>query len=227
MKRFYKDVTVSDAPYQILLDGRVVKTPMKVALALPNRALAEAVAAEWRGQGEELDPDTMPLTKFANTAIDRVGAMRADVVDQILAYANDLLCYRASAPKELVARQAAEWDPLLAWAKERYGAELTVQTGIVHFNHSDEAYAALRQAVEAFDPFLLAALHTTASILGSLVLALALADGRIDAETAYALSTLDERYQVEHWGTDAEAEARAAGLLEEIQTAERFMRLAK
>jgi chaperone required for assembly of F1-ATPase len=225
MRRFYKEVTVSAAPFRILLDGRPVKTPARAPLELPAAALAEAIAEEWRAQGDEIAPDAMPLTKLANTALDRVAAMRDAVAGQVAAYVNDLLCYRAEHPVELVAMQSAEWDPLLDWAAERYGVQLQTRPGIVHFTQSDEAIAALRRAVETHDDFALTALATVAPILGSLVLTLALAESRLDAEAAFALSTLDERYQSERWGKDAEAEKRAAGLLAEVKTAEVFLRL--
>lgn len=228
MKRFYKEVTVakSDRGFAIHLDGRALKTPRRAALELPAQQLAEAIAEEWRGQGAEIDPHSMPLTKLANTAIDRVKGHEAAVIDQIMAYANDHLCYRAAAPADLAARQASEWDPLLTWAAERYGARLTTQAGITHFPQAADAVATLRHAVEAHDPFTLAALHAAAAILGSLVLALALAESRLSAAEAFALSQLDERYQTEHWGEDAEAAQRAKGLATELAAAERFMRLA-
>lgn len=228
MKRFYKEVSTAagEGGLVILLDGRRVKTPRHVALALPTEQLAEAVADEWRGQGEEIDPHSMPLTKLANTAIDRVKGCEVLVIDQIIAYSNDLLCYRAAAPADLVARQSAEWDPLLAWAAERFGACLAIQTGITHFQQPPEAVAALRRAVEAQNPFVLTALHNAATLLGSLVLALALAEGRLSAAEAFALSQLDERYQAERWGEDAEAARRAQALATELAAAERFLRLA-
>jgi chaperone required for assembly of F1-ATPase len=226
MKRFYKEVTVYEAPFRILLDGRPVKTPARAPLELPTAALAEAIAEEWRAQGDEIAPEAMTLTKLANTALDRVATMREAVAGQVIAFVNDHLCYRAEYPAELVAMQSAEWDPLLDWVAERYGVRLQTRPGIVHFMQSDEAIAALRRAVEAQDDFALTALATVAPILGSLVLTLALAEGRLDAEAAFALSTLDERYQTERWGKDAEAEKRAVGLLAEVKTAERFLRLA-
>jgi chaperone required for assembly of F1-ATPase len=226
MKRFYKEVTVSAAPFQILLDGRPVKTPMKAALTLPTTALAEAVAEEWRGQGDDIAPQSMVLTKLANTAIDRVAPLQDAVAGQVMRYVNDLLCYRADHPAALVARQSGEWDPLLAWAAACYGAHLQTRTGPVHFDQPEEAVAVLRQAVAAYDPFPLTALATAAPILGSLVLTLALAEGRLNAEAAFALSQLDERFQAEHWGEDQEATDRAAALLVELKAVEKFLRLA-
>ena len=227
MKRFYKDVAVSEAPFRILLDGRAVKTPARAALELPTAALAEAVAEEWREQGDEIVPDAMVLTKLANTALDRVATMREAVVGQVVAFLNDCLCYRAERPSGLAEQQAAEWDPLIAWVAERYGVTLTTRIGILHFSQSDEAAAALRAAVEAFDDFTLTAAATVAPIFGSLVLTLALVEGRLDAEGAFTLSTLDERFQAARWGQDEEAATRLANLLAEVKSVERFIRLAQ
>lgn len=226
MKRFYKEVQVSDAG-EVLLDGRPVKTPKRATLALPTQALAEAVADEWRAQGDEIDPHSMPLTKLANTAVDRVAGREAAVVDQIMAYTTDLLCYRAAHPVALVARQSAEWDPILAWAAERLGARLEVRTGAVHFDQPPEAIAVLRRALTGYSPSVLAGLHHAVTILGSLVLALALAEGRLTAAEAFDLSQLDERFQAERWGVDSEAAARAEKLAVELVTAETFIRLAR
>ncbi len=225
MKRFYKEVSVAD-DFRVLLDGKPIKTPLRATLALSTRALAEAIAEEWRRQGELVQPTTMWLTKLANTAIDRVAGQEEYVVGQTLAYANDLLCYRAQAPADLVARQNEGWNPLLEWAAERYGARLLTRAGIVHIAQPEEAVAALRRALAEHDPFVLAAVQAAATVCGSLVLALALADGRLDAGEAFALSHLDERYQAEKWGTDGEAEKRARAMAAELDAAARFMRLA-
>ena len=159
----------------------------------------------------------MPLTKLANTAIDRVVAREAAIAEQILAYANDLLCYRAEAPDDLVARQNKSWNPILDWAAERY-APLTVGTGVGYIAQPGESVEALRKALAERGAFALTALHAAATLCGSLVLALALADGRLDAEEAFALSQLDERYQAEKWGADEEAEARETHILQEIRS---------
>jgi chaperone required for assembly of F1-ATPase len=226
MRRFYKEVSVAE-DFRVLLDGRPIKTPMRATLALPTRMLAEAVAEEWRGQGEKIAPETLPLTKLANTAIDRVVGREEVVIDQILAYANDLLCYRAEAPADLVARQNEGWNPLLDWAAERYGARLFTRVGIAHIAQPEEAVEAFRHTLAGHDPFVLTALHAAATLCGSLVLALALADGRLGAEEAFALSHLDERYQAEKWGADGEAAKRARAMAGELDAAARFMRLAR
>lgn len=226
MKRFYKKVGVADRG--ILLDGKAPKTPRGAALVLPTDALAEAVAEEWRAQGDEIVPAAMPLTKLANTAIDGVAERRDEVVAEIAAFArHDHLCYRTDTPAELVARQNAAWDPLLDWVAERYGAPLLTAHGITSIAQPEASLAALREAVEAFDPFTLAALHVVASIAGSLTLALAVADKRLTVDEAFAASQVDERYQAEKWGQDAEAEARARHLAKELDAAARFMDLAR
>jgi chaperone required for assembly of F1-ATPase len=229
MKRFYKEVSVGEAAgaCTILLDGRVVKTPQRAALALPTETLAAAIAEEWKGQGEEIVPASMPLTKLANTALDRVASLREEVVNQIMAFANDTLCYRAASPVELVARQAAEWDPVLSWITERYGVRLQTTVGIAHLAQSEESLARLKAAVAAYDDFMLAGLHTAAGILASLSLTLALGEKRLSAETAFALSQLDERYQAERWGEDEEAAARTRALLAELLTVEQFLALVR
>ncbi|HUJ03168.1 MAG TPA: ATP12 family protein [Rhizomicrobium sp.] len=223
MKRFYKDVGVAEegGAFRVLLDGKPVKSPGRHVLAVPTRALADAIAAEWRAQSESVDPKSMPLTGLAMAATDSQPAERTE---QALAYAkSDLLCYRAGEPAELAARQAAIWDPLLDWAATRFGARLAVATGIVFVDQPPEALVALEKAVRGRAPFELAALHAAAAIMGSLVLALALADGRLTAADAFAASRIDEGFQAEKWGTDAEAEARAARLAHELGAVARFL----
>lgn len=227
--RFYKTVSVaeSDSGYAVLLDGRPLKTPSRAAMVLPRRALAEAIAEEWRAQEEKIDSASMPLTKLANTAVAHVPHRRAQVANRILAFGrSELLCYRAEGPPELASRQSAAWDPLLDWLHERHGARLKTGTGIGFIEQPGEAAMALDKAVWAHDDFALAALHEAAGLTGSLVLALALADGRLGAAEAFALSRIDEAFQAEHWGEDAQAAARARGLAAELAAVERFLRLA-
>jgi chaperone required for assembly of F1-ATPase len=227
MKRSYKDVFAGDGN-AVLLDGRRLKTPRGASLDLPTRALAEAIAQEWRAQGEEIDPQSMPFTKLANTAIDGVTPRRDEVIAEIAAFAkHDHLCYRTDTPPELVRRQSEAWDPLLNWAAERYGAVLLTAKGITSIAQPDGSIAALRKAIEVLDPFALAALHVIASINGSLVVALAVADKRLSAEEAFALSQIDERFQAEKWGLDSDAEARAKRLEQELVTASRFLDLSR
>jgi chaperone required for assembly of F1-ATPase len=228
--KFYKTVAVGDedGAFVVRLDGRPVKTPARALLALPTLKLAEAVAEEWRSQEETLDPTTMPLTRMAYAAIDTVSQHRARIADEILGYGgSDLLCYRAEAPQALVARQVEAWNPLLDWAAERFGARLAVGAGIAFVEQSKESRDAFAVAITARDDFALVALHGAASLTGSLVLGLALAEERLSAEEAFALSRLDETFQSEAWGRDAEAEARGARLGRELAAIERFLRLTR
>ena len=227
-KRFWKAATVTEAEggFGVALDGRAVKTPAKAPLIVPSRALAEAIAAEWDAQVEKIDPGSMPVTRGANAAIDKVRTQHAEVAALIAEYGGtDLLCYRAEAPEALIARQAAVWDPLLDWAATVLGARLTVTQGVVPVAQPAAAQAALSARVAALDAFELAALHDLVGITGSLVLGLAVALGRLDAATAWDLARIDEAWQVEHWGSDDEAEAQAALKREALLAAERFWAL--
>ena len=210
MKRFYKEVAVADGT--ILLDGRPVRTPARASLILPTPALADAVAAEWRAQGDEIDPRTMKLTGLANAAIDRIAPDLPAFIRPLARYAeSDLLCYRADAPAELIARQAEAWDPLLDWARARFDVHFAVTSGIVHAPQPDATIARLGEALAAYDAFHLAGLAPIVTIGGSLVAALALAEEEIDADRAFDLTHLDELWQARRWGEDRLAlEARAA-----------------
>ncbi|KPF79642.1 ATPase [alpha proteobacterium AAP81b] len=228
MKRFYTAaaVTGSAAPYGVALDGRPLRTPARAALALPTAALAEAIAAEWAAQGEAIDPRSMPLTGLANAAIDRVAADRRAFADALAAYAaSDLLAYRAEAPAPLVAREAAAWDPLLAWARKRYDTHLIVTAGIVHVPQPPASLARLAAALHALDEFRLAALHPVITITGSAVIGLALIEGAIDAEAAFAAGHVDELWQVEQWGEDALAAEARASRRRELLAAARLLAL--
>jgi chaperone required for assembly of F1-ATPase len=226
MKRFYKDVSIASAEggFCVLLDGKPIKTPARNALLLPTEALAGAIAAEWQNQGDEVIATTMPLLRLANTVVDGVAVNRADVIAAILRFGeNDLLCYRAHQPPALAARQREGWDPLLTWVRQRHGAQMRVAEGVGHVDQTPDALLALRQALEEEGPFTLGALHVIASITGSAVLALAVAAGFIPGEEAFALSRIDETYQAEKWGEDAEAAKRAAALAHELGKAVELM----
>jgi len=220
VKRFYKQVSVEGGA--ILLDGRPVRTPARAPLVLSSPALADAVADEWRAQREDIDPRSMPLTGLANAAIDRVAPDRAAFARPLAAYAeSDLLCYRADAPEELVERQADAWDPLLDWARGRYDVHFTVTSGVIHAPQPPATVARLGEALLARDAFALAAMSPLVTIGGSLVAALALAEGRIGAEQAFDMTHLDELWQAEHWGEDQLAlEARAARRLDFMAAAQ-------
>ena len=210
MKRFYKAAAVAAAgdDYEILLDGRGVKTPARKPLAVPSRSLAEAVTAEWDAQGEEIDPCSMPFTGLANAAIDRVSPDREAFASSLARFGeSDLLCYRADGPAALVARQSETWDPILAWARRRYDVDFQVVQGIMHRPQPQMTLRQLGHAVSSYDAFQLAGLSPLVTIGGSLVIALALAEDAIDLAAAWSAASLDEAWQLEQWGEDSEAAA--------------------
>ncbi|MBY6165055.1 ATPase [Pseudooceanicola nitratireducens] len=213
-KRFWKEVAVTagEAGHSVALDGRRVRTPAKRPLVLPTEAMARMVAAEWDAQVDKVDPSTMPVTRGANAAIDKVALQHAEVVEMLAAYGDsDLLCYRAEAPQELVSRQAEGWDPLLDWAAAEFGGRLQAQTGVMHQPQDAAVLAPMTQAVHQMSPFQLAAFHDLVSLSGSLVLGFAAARNARDIDTLWALSRIDEDWQAEQWGVDEEA-AEAAGI---------------
>lgn len=219
MKRFYTAVTAAPEPggYGIHLDGKPVRTPARVPLLIPAQPLADAIVAEWAAQVDTIKPATMPLTGLANAAIDRIAPDPGHFAAELARYAaTELLCYRAEGPAPLVARQAAEWNPLLAWATARYDVVFRVTTGIIHIAQPPATLARLGQAFAAFDPFRLAALHPVVTICGSAVIGLAVAERRLNADEAWAAGQLDEIWQAEQWGEDplaiASREERQRGL---------------
>lgn len=210
MKRFYNQAAVEAVgeAFEVQLDGRPVRTPGRQRLALPTRALAEASAAEWDGQGEELDMGAMPMTALSYAAVDRVGVDPERFASEAARFAEtDLLCYRAPEPPALVERQAAAWDPVLAWLDRRHGAKLVLAEGVMPVSQPPKAIAAVRAAVDALDPYQLTALHSAAGIAGSAGIALALLDGEMDARRAADIADVDEVFQMETWGEDAEIRA--------------------
>lgn len=211
----------------VALDGRPVKTPARRTLTLPDEAFASALAAEWNAQGEEVDPPSMRLTRLANTALDRTASLRQQVIDEVAGYAqSDLLCYRADAPAELVALQEQRWQPILDWLAEVHGAPLAVTADIAPLEQEQAALLAVYTTVARHDDFALTGLHTATNLCGSVALGLALACGRIDADEAWACSLLDEHFQAERWGVDAEAKRRWEALRDEIAAAADFLELA-
>ena len=214
LKRFYKKVALKDEDgggVSLLLDGKAVRTPGKALLLLRTRALAEAIAAEWRGQGERIDPSTMPLTRLANSAIDGVEGREAAVVGDIINYAgSDLICYRAEAPKALAKAQSAKWDKVLAFSREQLDAPLVLAEGVVHVAQPEASLAKIRRAIEGLDAFQLTALHVLTALTGSALLAIAVLRGEVSAEDAWAAAHVDEDYQIGRWGEDREAAERRA-----------------
>lgn len=231
MRRFWREVAViaPEAPgegHGIALDGRPLNTPAKRAMRVPAASLAEAVAEEWRAVRETVDPLAMPLTRAANVTLDRVIEDRPAIARMVAAYGEtDLVCYRAPHPPALVERQAALWDPLVAWAETRYGARLVLAEGVMHVAQPEASVAALRRAVESYDPWRLTPLHELVVLSGSLVIALAVAEGELAPEEGWHLSRLDEDWQTEQWGEDAEAAAAATRKAEDFAAAARLLRL--
>lgn len=228
-RRFYAAAAAVDGAdgWTIGLDGRPARTPAGAPLRLPGRPLADAIAAEWQAQGKTIDPETMPLTRLAATALDRVACQRAEVAQAVGGYAaTDLVCYRAAQPAELAALQHRVWQPLVDWAKARYAAALAVTEGVLPVPQPAVAVARLAAAVAAADDWTLTGLASAVPASGSLIIGLALMEARLDAEAAAAAALLDERYQAARWGVDAEAEGRRQRLAEDIAQARRFVDLA-
>jgi chaperone required for assembly of F1-ATPase len=227
MKRFWKDVeVVEDGGFGIALDGRQVKTPAKAGLVVPAAALAHAIAEEWRQALDEVDPRAMPLTCLANAAIDRIAADPERFAAGLAKYGEcDLLCYRADAPDALVGLQADAWDPLLAWGRRRYDVDFSTIASTIYTPQPQATVERLAHAVAALDPFRLASLSPLVTIGGSLVAALAVLEGAVTAGEAWEAVSLDERWQLEQWGADAEAEAALEHRHSDFMTAARFLEL--
>ena len=230
MKRFYKETAVDqgDGGFRVLLDGRPMRTPAKAVLVVPTKALAEAIAEEWYAVPEkvEINPAHLPLTRLAATGIDRVTTQRSRVIEDTAKYgASDLLCYRATDPSSLVQRQAAAWQPLLDWAAARYGAALAVASGTTFVTQPHGALAALRGAVAAHSDLALSALYNLTHVAGSLVIALAVSEGRLSAADAFSTGQLDELFQIERWGADPIATQRHEGIQRDLEAGARFLAL--
>ncbi len=224
-KRFWKSATpeACEAGFTVRLDGRAVKTPAKAAFVVPTLALAQAAAAEWDAQEGAIKPDSMPVTRAINSAIDKLSVQFDEVVGLLAAYgASDLLCYRATGPEGLVARQAAGWDPLLDWAADTLDAPLVATAGVMHIDQPPVSLARLHALTASFDPFRLAAFHDLVAISGSLILAFAVTRGRLTPDEAFGLSRIDEAWQIEIWGEDEEAAVLEAARHQAFQEAARF-----
>lgn len=229
-RRFYKEASVASEAegHVVRLDERTVKTPARHLLALPTRDLAEAVAEEWRSQGERIDPATMPVNRIVNSALDGV-AVSADAVreDVVRFLGSDLLCYRAEGPEGLVARQTDTWDPPLAWARETHGLDLRLAGGIVHVEQPEDTMRRGAEIVARYDAFTLASLHVMTSLTGSYVLALAVVEGRLAPDEAWAAAHVDEDWQMSFWGEDAEAMRRRHRRWDEMLAAARVAALGR
>ncbi len=220
-KRFYAHAGVVEAPdgFAVTLDDKPVRTPSGRPLIARHREIADAMVAEWDAQQETIDPLTMPLTRIANSVndavVDRVEAVTDDVAKY---FGSDLLFYRAGHPEALVAREAAQWDPIVFWAADALGAHFILAEGIVHVRQPDSAIAAAR-AVLPTDPWSIAALHVITTLTGSALLALALKRGVIDQDQAWAAAHVDEDWNIEKWGVDEEVAARRAAQLVDFRAA--------
>jgi chaperone required for assembly of F1-ATPase len=229
MKRFWKQaaaVTNQPGLWRIELDGRPVRTPARALLLLPGDALAAQVVGEWSTAGETVDPRAMPLTGLANAAIDHVTPNPSAFADGLARYANgDLLCYRADTPPKLIEAQAQAWDPLLHWARGRYDVDFVVTSGVAPVDQPTATLARLSLAVHALDPFRLAALSPLVTVGGSLVGALALLEGGASADDVWQAVSLDERWQLEQWGSDREAEMAMAAREADFRAGVRLLEL--
>ncbi len=211
-KRFWKEAATvaGEGGFSVELDGRPVRTPAKRNLVLPTRAMAEAIAAEWDAQEGAIKPQTMPVTKTANAAIDKVATQHAEVAELLSAYGDsDLLCYRAPSPETLAARQAEKWDPLLAWSAEALGARLEQRTGVMHVPQDPQSLHILRVRTFALTAFELAAFHDLVSLSGSLVIGFAATQDVLPVFELWQISRLDEIWEEEQWGEDEEASRMA------------------
>jgi chaperone required for assembly of F1-ATPase len=229
-KRFYDQVVIEDegGGVSVLLDGRPVRTPGKAPFLLPNAALADAIAEEWRGQGARIDPATMPLTRLANSIIDGVKGAEAAVVDDILNYArSDLLCYRAEGPRGLVSLQTEHWDPILAWAKQELGAKMRLAEGVMHVEQPPTSLDAIKKRLSKFDSWSLAALHVMTGLTGSALLALAVALRHLSPEEAWHAAHVDEDWQIGQWGEDDEAKERREDRRRDFAAAAKMLNLLK
>lgn len=228
MKRFWTraEAVPRDSGWAVELDGKPLRTPARASLIVPTEALAREIAAEWAAVGDRVDPRSMPLTGLANGAVDRVTPERGVFAASLARYAEaDLACYRAEAPRELVSRQAESWDALLAWARRRFDVDFRTTCGIVHVPQPAATVERLAHAVATLDPFRLAALSQLVTIGGSLLAALAVVEGALTAEDAWLAVSIDERWQLEQWGSDAEAEAALENRRRDFFAAAKFVQL--
>ncbi len=220
-KRFYTRASMNETPdgFAILLDDKSVRTPSRKQLIVPKREIAAAIVEEWEAQRDVINPMAMPLTRLANSVIDAVVDRVDAVADDIAKYfGSDLLFYRAGHPEALVAREAAQWDPVLFWAAEVLGAHFILAEGIMHVRQPDQAVAAARAALPT-DPWIIAALHLVTTLTGSALLALALMRGRLTADVVWAAAHVDEDWNGEQWGVDEEVAARRAARLVDFRAA--------
>ena len=229
-RRFWKtaDIRPQGEGWEVVLDGRPLRTPGKLPLILPTEALARAIAAEWDAQTDVIDPNRLPLTRAANSAVEKVTPQFHDVTSMLGDYGGtDLLSYRASEPEALTRMQAVGWDPLIDWAATELRAPLRITHGVIPVPQDPAVLLKLQAEIASLDTFALTALHDLVTLPGSLILGLAVLRGRLDAETAWKLARIDEEFQADRWGRDDEADLAAQGRLEAMRNAERFYQLSR
>lgn len=229
-KRFYEsvDVVEGEGGFEIALDGRPVRTPLKSVLCVASKSLCEAVAGEWRDQVDHVDPGRMPLTRLANTAIDRVEPRADTIIEEIVSYAgSDLLCYRAEGPDKLLLRQAQHWDPIVTWMEGEIGARFILTQGVMHHEQPSVTIERFADHVRTHDAFALTGLHNITTLTGSALIGVAIAAGEVTAQAAWAAAHVDEDWQIEQWGRDEEADARRAARHVDFEAAVAFMELAR
>ena len=230
MKRFYKDVQLNqeDKGHSITLDGKSVRTPSRQTLKLPTLPLAQAIAGEWRNQGDDINPAGMPLTQLANTAIDQTGPNRIRIIEQVAAYGQtDLLCYRVAQPVDLAELQEKSWQPLLNWCEAEFQASLKTTTDLAPLEQPEASLLAIFSAVAQLDDFSLTGLSAGTAASGSVILGLALPRHRLTADEACSLAQLDEQYQSEQWGEDPDSKAQRESVRQAIALAASFMTLSE
>jgi chaperone required for assembly of F1-ATPase len=229
-KRFWTETRAVEQSvgFSVELDGRAIKTPGKLPLIVPTRALVDMIVAEWDGQGEKIDPSTMPATRASNSAIDTVSVHFDTVVDQLTEYVgSDLLCYRADNPVELIAKQALVWDPLLDWFSNIFGTSLAVTTGIIPIAQDPTCLEAVRTRLSSLTSFELTGMHDLITISGSAVIALAVEANHLKVSEGWAASRVDEDWQIQLWGEDDEANATAALKKADFEFAKQMLIAAK
>ena len=229
-KRFWKtaDAVEVDHGYSVALDGRAVKTPAKNALCVPSLELAKAIAEEWDAQDKTVEPDTMPLTRLANSAVDKVATQHAEVADLLAEYgASDLICYRATGPDALIARQSAAWDSFLDWARQTLDIDLVVQTGVMPIDQPVSSVQRIKELTHQFDAFALTAFHELVSLSGSWVIGMYAMRESVDIDTLWTAAIVDDLFQAEKWGDDDEALEMRALKQHSFSCANRFSQLCR
>lgn len=224
-KRFWKNVEVvpAEGGFTVTLDGRNVRTPGKALLSVPTEEMARHIADEWEAQTEKVDPRTMPWTRSANSAIDKLSMQRREVEDHLIGYAGtDLVCYRALSPEGLVARQAEGWDPILEFVEKTFCVRLETTSGVMPVTQKAESMTLLRNVMTEMSDFAITGFHDLVTLSGSYLIAVAVAKGEVDPQAAWALSRIDEEWQIEQWGRDEEADAQAETKREAFLHATRF-----